>query len=438
MSEFKCFSCFSMFDEVEKTINHLRNEHRIKQKVHEIKCIVNNTCKKKFQTWSGLKKHLLSCSIEIDKNIEQEINNLDLDTCTIPDVGDESIMENMNIPSNKIPVVFNASPERMSDTKKLIAENLKETFHFRMNAGVQRFAEKIENFQVAHNVKNDIFGLVEDLLSETYVFNYNSIKSTTKADDLVFEVLEKAYDCVLDEVKKYNTFYKRNKISEENKLFVKPAEMAIGTHWETKRDTTLHQMFPVHKQSMFQYVSITKTLTSLFLRDDFMRLYCDYNSASSTSRHNCTEGVYKDFCCGEVYKKNQLFRHHPESIQIQLFTDGFEMCDALKSKANLHSQVAFYFAIRNAPPQFAFNLQNIHLVALCNAEDLKSEHTDYNNIWKVIVDDLSSLENDGIIIGDGIRLKGDMCIFTSNDRNFLNDLTASYNCMNVNFSEPGN
>lgn len=409
MGEFKCFSCFSMFNDVEKAISHLRKEHRVKQKVHEIKCIVY-TCKKKFQTWSGLKKHVLSCFIEADKNIKHEINNLDLETCTIPDAKVGSGVEKKYILSNKIPIVYNASTERVKDTKKLITENTKETFNSRMNASVQRIAEKIENFQVAHNVKNNIFGLVEDLLSEPYVFNYNSIKSTTTADAIVFEVLEKAYDCVLNEVKKYNTFYKRNKISEENTMYVKPAEMAIGTHWETKRDTTLHKMFPVHEQSLFQYVSITKTLSSLFLRDYFKRLYFDYNSAS-TSKHNCTEGVYKDFCCGEVYKKNQLFRHHPESIQIQLFTDGFEMSDVLKSKANLHTQVAFYFAIRNVPPRFAFNLQNIHLVALCNGEDLKSEHTDYNNIWKVIVEDLSSLENYGINIGDGIMLKGETRIF---------------------------
>lgn len=153
---------------------------------------------------------------------------------------------------------------------------------------------------------------------------------------------------------------------------------------------------------------ITKTLKSLFRQDHFKKLYFDYNAESTGSKHKCTHDNFEDFCCGHVYKKIDLFKQHPESIQLQLFNDGFEMCDALKSKSNLHSQVAFYFSIRNIPHGLAFNLDNIHLVVLCNANDLKSEQTDYNNIWQLIVDDLSYLENVGIEIGGGVKLKGIM------------------------------
>lgn len=146
---------------------------------------------------------------------------------------------------------------------------------------------------------------------------------------------------------------------------------------------------------------ITETLKSLFRQKHFKKLYCDFNTISGGNKHECIPGNYKDFCCGEV-----LFENHPDSLQIQIFTDGFEMCDPLKSKTNLHSQVVFYFTIRNLPQELAFNSSNIHLVVLCNANDLKTPQTDYNNIWKLIVDDISPLETTGIDIGEGLKLKG--------------------------------
>lgn len=151
---------------------------------------------------------------------------------------------------------------------------------------------------------------------------------------------------------------------------------------------------------------ITETLKTLMRQEHSKKLYLDYNAERTGSKHTCTEANFKDFCCGHVYKNNRLFKEHPESIQIQLFNDGFEMCESLKSKSGLHSQVAFYFTIRNLPHELAFNLDNIHLVALCNALDLKQQETDYNNIWKLIVDDLSCLEKTGIDIDEGVKLRG--------------------------------
>lgn len=148
----------------------------------------------------------------------------------------------------------------------------------------------------------------------------------------------------------------------------------------------------------------------MFRQKEFKKLYFDYNTEPIRSKHVCTEDNFGDFCCGQ---NNRLFKNHPESVQIQIFNDGFEMCHALKSKTGLHSQVAFYFAIRNLPHELAFNLDNIHLVVLCNALDLKQEETDYNNIWKLIVDDLLCLEETGIDIGDGVLLKGNAIINTS-------------------------
>lgn len=60
--------------------------------------------------------------------------------------------------------------------------------------------------------------------------------------------------------------------------------------------------------------------------------------------------------------------------------------------------MAIYFAIRNLPHEHAYNLNNIHLVALAHANDLKNKHTDYNNLWDEIVKNVTKTEQTGVVI----------------------------------------
>lgn len=58
------------------------------------------------------------------------------------------------------------------------------------------------------------------------------------------------------------------------------------------------------------------------------------------------------------------------------------------------------------PSQFLSKMKNIYLVCLCNANDLKTEETDFNNIWSMIAKDISYLENVSIDIGIDMPVKG--------------------------------
>lgn len=410
--------CFSEFDEESTALKHLRKSHGLKEKHNVIKCIAKNAnCAKTFQTWNGLKKHLQTCV----KSVNEFTSNENQDFCTDDNCSDTNsyneTVTQRNILASKIPVtykndsnnIFDSECEEIDPTEnnETIKTGDEPNFHSRMVEQIQCFAYKVESFGVAQNVKDNVFNLAENLLKDVYEFICASVNHNKNShDNDIPEILNVAQYDVLNEIRKYNTVFKRNKLCEENELYVKPEEKAIGTHWESRKDRQTKKSYPVHVQSILQYVPITQTLKSLFQQKHFKKLYFEYNANSSGNKHKCDDDNYKDFCCGHVYKRNRLFKEHPESIQLQIFNDGFEMCDALKSKSNLHSQTAFYFTIRNLPPELAFNLDNIHLVVLCNSNDLKSEQTDYNNIWKLIVDDLLDLETTGIDIGDGTKLKG--------------------------------
>jgi hypothetical protein len=192
-------------------------------------------------------------------------------------------------------------------------------------------------------------------------------------------------------------------INDENQNhFVKPEEKLIGTHWNMCRLKDSNRFVPEHVQSTFQYVPITNTIKSLFSDSDFRDQYFNYNR----TKHNCVDGAYNDYCCGRIFKQNALFQDFPNSLQIQIFLDGFEVTHPLKSSTNIHAQIGFYFTILNLQHKHAYNLNNVHLVALINANDLKKKETDYNSVWDIIVKDLSILETIGIDVNENTNIKG--------------------------------
>lgn len=57
------------------------------------------------------------------------------------------------------------------------------------------------------------------------------------------------------------------------------------------------------------------------------------------------------------------------------------------------------------PAKFTSKLKNIHVVCLCNSDDLKSKQTYFDNIWQLIVNEISILESKGITV-NGTSVKG--------------------------------
>lgn len=188
-------------------------------------------------------------------------------------------------------------------------------------------------------------------------------------------------------------------------MYVAPKEIGIGSRWETikiKHDGKLISV-PQVIQSKYQYVSIIETLKSLFSCEEFRNMYFEYNLKE---KHSCVEGEYKNFCCGSAYKNNRFFQENPHAIQIQISSDEAELCKPLQSKVGRHKAIFVYFTIRNVPTQFLSKLDNIYLICICNADDVKTRETDLNNIWQPITEEIQYLESVGIRIDDNTKLKG--------------------------------
>lgn len=210
---------------------------------------------------------------------------------------------------------------------------------------------------------------------------------------------------VKSEICMYDSQYKFWKNMMLGSTYIHPQEKAIGTRYEMKVDKTSKISIPRLIQSICQYVPITEQLTILFQNDKFKKLYFEFNS----EKHTCVEGQFKHFCCGEVYRNNELFQSYPNAIQIEIYTDDFELCNPLQSKSGVHKLCAVYFPVNNFPKEYQSKLDYIRLVCLCYSDDInKSTQADYNNIWQLVVDDMKKLETEGICVGS-INLRGTIC-----------------------------
>lgn len=247
-----------------------------------------------------------------------------------------------------------------------------------------------------------------------------------KCDQSTIEIVEpsikKCFDYVQQKIDAYKTYKLRLREFKNNPRFVEPEERVIGMKWKTK--TAPNRKIPDHTlvPTTFQHVDMLKTIKSLFKNDDFQNKYFAYNE-----NRICEPGVFHDFCCGSVFKNNDLFRLHPNALQIELAIDDFEACSPIKSKSTIHKICAIYFRIRNIPPELNSKLNNIHLLSLCESNHLKPDNCSINDLLDPIVREIHELETNGVEIAPGKFLKGSL-ISTSHDNLGANGLFGYVEC----------
>lgn len=208
--------------------------------------------------------------------------------------------------------------------------------------------------------------------------------------------------------------------------FVEPEEKSTGYYFKRIYDENAGCFISKSVQSTFQLIPISKTLIALFSSPEFEKMYIDFNKSNV---HNCGNGNFNNFCCGENYKRNFFFKSNPLAIQIKLFTDDFEPCDPLKSKVGVHKITAFYFQIVNLPSNWNSKIDSIYLLALSDASDSKNELADGNTLLEMIVADLKLIETKGIVTNSNTVFKGALaCVsFDNLGGNLLFGFSGGFN-----------
>lgn len=410
---FKCSICEEDLFDITESIKHLKQVHKIRENIDEIKCIKG--CSKKYSTYSGLRYHLRQCDYIPPPKINIFENNLSASSAwnEFTNSENDQCQEN-NMTDEEISFYFaddNHLNDSLNDTHDLIDfVDDSSTFSDELSLFLKKFIVDIIGFGLEYETTDKIFKLIVSLVKKVNSVNVKLINSHEHAD--VSILLESSMNYVCEKLDELNSCYKRRKRNQIDPLYIPPEERAVGTRVELRREFGNSAALPKIIQNTFQYIPITETLKRLFRIDNFSRTFFEYNSDhGNKTKHICRPNVYKDFCCGRVFSSIDLFKTNPNAIQIQIYTDDFEILP-IKSKANVHKITAIYFTIRNIPYEFANRMENIYLVELLNSNDLKTQQTDFNNAWELIVHDIKLLETVGIELDDGAIIKG-LYVFTN-------------------------
>lgn len=394
----KCFFCSEDYSDIKDFIGHLRKEEKNNGKISEFPCI----CGKQYMTFDSFRAHLKKNACINSASNPQRI-------LTEQETLNQNPIKNVyNETTDVITVHIDAMNDDGDAASEIgaavtISNGETGTSHRPITECLEPIKKAINELKLNETTTNTIYDVICEVIDKSYGIYHDILVDSCGLDELNHFEATKSY--IIQYFNRFNTQFKRERDLNANELYVKPQERAIGAHLQMKMDKQTGRSLPVQVQSKFYTISIKESLEKLFARGYFKDMYMDYNM---TTKHKCLDGKYIDFCCGRKFSENGLFKNDPTAVQLQLFIDGFEPCDGMKTKTHLHTQDAVYFAIRNVPQKFAYNLDNIHLVALCNSNDIKTKHTDYNDIWEFIVKDVKAIESEGIKIDDNTYVKGNI------------------------------
>lgn len=251
---------------------------------------------------------------------------------------------------------------------------------------LQEFYQDLLGMNLLYKNVDKVIELSRKLIQNQAILISKLLEENGQKNQQTTDVIEKSSNYIDQELNKVSSHYKRLKYFEDCALFVKPEPISVGLKWKSKSTAMSAQAVETFKQSTAQIVPIEKTLKALFSDTDFQQMYTKYNTEE---KHVCEPGIYRDFCCGSTFKNNETF-HDPNLILIQIGSDDFEPCCAVKPSQGLHKMCGIYFQIRNVPENMRSKLNNIYLVALVSSEDMKSDEK-LNDINEIIVDQLLHL-----------------------------------------------
>ena len=233
-----------------------------------------------------------------------------------------------------------------------------------------------------------------------------------------------------------NSEWKIRKAYEKIPGFVEPESILLGHRFE-QEPTLDGSTESVRTDNIGQYVSISKTVKSLLQDEDIV------DKIKKTQDEKAkTTGVYSCFQDGlrfeAIKHTNLLERAQWESdkellfINLMLYYDSFPVTRLISGAASLQSTAAFFFSINDFPPSSHASLDNIHLVALANSQDLKANKREgMNRILEIIADEFA--EGFDVVLPDGrcSHIKINLSLFTSDNlslnevmgfiENFTND-----------------
>lgn len=382
-----CYVCDLSISDLKAFFKHLKDFHSISEESTEFKCGYKS-CNKTTATKRSIREHIMKCDFKVNQNVISSVTESCSSNFSLSEqnMSPQDVYGNSDLyfkfinetrvdqsPSNELPTnTFEAKMKNEFESNvKLKIRNLVATLSTKL----------LPNCIIDLTIKNIISILESVFLYIRSNFLLPNVRFMEIYNDFVGFQNE-----ILHEIKSLSTSYRRRKAAFEN--VPKPQEVTLGVRFDRKFDKKLQMFIEKPIPDNLIYISLISTLKYLF-NDKSVQQYISEGKFTE-------DGIYRDISDGSFMKRSTFYNVSDKRILIHIYMDDFETVNGLGYKTGIHKTTPIYFVIKNLPPYLQSKLQNIHLLALANAQDTK--FYGYNNILFCVVQELKFLEDIGIEI----------------------------------------
>ena len=373
---FMCAYCTYQSRRLNRYLSHLRYIHQ-HENGFSVRCGVNG-CQKHYSVVESLVRHLkrshnFAHLDEAAVAVDGFIDDVGLDGHVNQQRPDEENMHEGN--EEHLGLGLNQEFEENVDEGH-------DRVHFNYTRAIALFVLKLrEEKKLPANACSDVVCELSELFtlqsveireSVIRVLNRNGIEPGTIDG---FEEILSPFDRVFQACSNLKTQQKQNKFFAQNFEFVEPEEILLGHDENGKPET-------------YMYIPIKKLLQALLKHDDVF--------AEVVNGHASPDGRLRDYCDGQAFRQNHAFSMNETTLQINLYTDDFQVVNPLGTKIKKYKLAAFYFVLGNIQPQYRSKLELIQLLILCRSELMQKYGMSV--VLDRLVSDLLSLETLGFVV----------------------------------------
>ena len=365
-----CSFCEETLPDRGKLIKHIRYLHHINlQYFCRYQCF---GCKIFYDNYQSFQKHKCKTNVFKKFKVDNEYLNCDQDEnmCTFEETLNSKVTLN--------------SEETLTSEETLNSENTLNSEKPADNTFIKNFEEKLVKISINLLIKLNVnrsnitsnLSLVSDLINSTFDCFLNLLDCESQE----YRKGKKMFDNCAKVLQSFQSEYKLFQYLKNYNLFIEPINLKIEDNNNT---------------SYMAWVSLKDNLTSFLCRgDNLSQIIKEYDHIDKLDKSDLSSVIQSETWKSKI--KPCHFEGNCLSFPIDLFYDDFEVGNPLGSHSGVHKLGAIYATIPLLPVQFSSQLENILLVALFHASDLKTFNHDL--IFRDILAELKLLEEDGIVI----------------------------------------
>jgi len=350
-----------------------------------------NNCSQSFQTLSSFKKHVLKKHINILKNNEMvQTNNNSQNNLSLVD--NDVIIQGINIVNS----INNPSTIEVTDVPLIPNQNI-----FDVHKSIQEFHLLAVQFCLnLHNNNNfcrsDVLNVqndIEDKIIKPIISLLENIIQNEIKDSLTLSKFSMVTLAISDPFKFCRTeHFLNNWLTNNGLLCDKLQQFSINN--EINLVSHNGETFYDEQNAKGILMPLKFQFKTYFEQNNNLNL--SLHRYDKLINHSVLDRNYtlSNFIQGSLWKEKILSHQNKLVIPFFMYIDDFEINNPLGSKSMCHSISAIYYSFPLSKQ--SSKLDHIFLAALIKSKDLKSFGNEL--CLKNLIDELNSLEKDGIII----------------------------------------